>query len=241
MVQKNKKTRLGCLSSGGKDSLFSLYLANKQKYDISCLISIKPINEFSFMFHNPDISLLELQKKALDIPIILQKTKGEKEKELRDLEKAVKKAKNKFKIKAISVGALASEYQSKRVKQIANKLGLEVFSPLWKKSQESYLQELITNNFLFTLTKITSQGIPTKFLGKILGMEDIKEIIYLSKKFRFNPAFEGGEAETFVLDMPLFKKKIVFEEKEIKSKGEFEHYLVVKKARLKPKYKHSQK
>ena len=30
----------------------------------------------------------------------------------------------------------------------------------------------------------------------------------MSKNFGFNPAFEGGEAETLVLDAPFYKKRI---------------------------------
>jgi diphthamide synthase (EF-2-diphthine--ammonia ligase) len=31
----------------------------------------------------------------------------------------------------------------------------------------------------------------------------------LSEKFGFNLTFEGGEAETIVLDSPIYKKKVV--------------------------------
>ena len=33
-------------------------------------------------------------------------------------------------------------------------------------------------------------------------------MVYLSKKFGFNLTFEGGEAETLVIDCPLYRKKI---------------------------------
>ncbi|MEM3244998.1 MAG: ATP-binding protein, partial [Metallosphaera sp.] len=42
-----------------------------------------------------------------------------------------------------------------------------------------------------------------------------------SRKYKFNPAFEGGEAETFVLYAPLFKRKLIVEGKPIKL-GEYE-------------------
>ena len=36
----------------------------------------------------------------------------------------------------------------------------------------------------------------------------IDEAILLQKKYRINPAGEGGEFETFVVDCPLFKKAL---------------------------------
>jgi diphthamide synthase (EF-2-diphthine--ammonia ligase) len=51
-------------------------------------------------------------------------------------------------------------------------------------------------------------------LGAELNSEKIEELISLARKNRFNPSLEGGEGETFVLDMPLFSKEIVVLEAE---------------------------
>ena len=93
--------KVGILFSGGKDSTLATYLAKKNNYDISCLITIFSENKESYMFHTPSISKTKQQAKAMKIPIIVQKTKGEKEIELRDLEKAMRKAKKDFKIEQI--------------------------------------------------------------------------------------------------------------------------------------------
>jgi diphthamide synthase (EF-2-diphthine--ammonia ligase) len=45
-------------------------------------------------------------------------------------------------------------------------------------------------------------------LGRKIGKEEIKELQNLSEKFGFNLNFEGGEAETFVLNCPLFSHSI---------------------------------
>ncbi|MEM2784480.1 MAG: TIGR00289 family protein, partial [Nitrososphaerota archaeon] len=44
-------------------------------------------------------------------------------------------------------------------------------------------------------------------------------------------SFEGGEAETFVLDGPIFKKKISIIKAEKIWKGYYGHY-IIKKAKL---------
>jgi diphthine-ammonia ligase len=47
------------LFSGGKDSTYATYLAKKEGYTISCLISIISENPESYMFHTPSISKVE--------------------------------------------------------------------------------------------------------------------------------------------------------------------------------------
>ena len=67
------------------------------------------------MFHFPNVKFIKYQAKALNLPLIIQKTKAEKEKELKDLEIAIKKAIKEYKIEALISGALASSYQKTRI------------------------------------------------------------------------------------------------------------------------------
>ena len=83
--------KLGILFSGGKDSNYALFKANKSD-EVTVLISLDSKNEESYMFHTP-IEEVDKQAKRLGIPLIKIKTKGEKEKELEDLKKAIKEAK----------------------------------------------------------------------------------------------------------------------------------------------------
>ena len=51
-------------------------------------------------------------------------------------------------------------------------------------------------------------GLDKDWLGKSLDRNSIVVLERLSKKYGFNLAFEGGEAETLTIDCPLFKKKL---------------------------------
>ena len=78
--------KLAVLFSGGKDSTLAAWLAQKEGHELSCLISIISENKHSYMFHTPSIEKTKAQAQAMDIPIIVQETKGEKEEELKDLQ-----------------------------------------------------------------------------------------------------------------------------------------------------------
>ena len=82
--------KLGVLFSGGKDSTIALHKAAKEN-KIACLITIISKNKESYMFHTPNINITKMQSEALGIPIINKDTKGNPEKELKDLEEAIKK------------------------------------------------------------------------------------------------------------------------------------------------------
>jgi len=225
--------RLAALFTGGKDSTYAIYLARKLGHEITCLITLKSKNPDSYMFHTPAIELTELQAESMELPLITEETAGEKEAELKDLEKAIKKAKEQHQFEAILTGALFSDYQKTRIENIAKELNLKVISPLWHKPQEELMQELIDNNFKFILTSIAAEGLDSSWLNKIITEKDLDKLKELNKKIGLNIAGEGGEFETLVLDCPLFKKQLILEETEIQEENKNTARLIVKKAILK--------
>ena len=200
--------KIGVLFSGGKDSTYAAWLAKKQGYEISCLITVVSSNPESFMFHTPSINKTEKQAEAMEIPLIVETTEGQKETELLDLEKAIKKAKQKYSIEGIVTGAVESIYQASRVQRICDKLELECFNPLWQKNQLELLQELLNEKFRVVVTSVAAYPLNGSWLGREIDKTFIKDVKKLNERYEINPAGEGGEFETFVLECPLFKKPL---------------------------------
>lgn len=224
--------KLAVLFTGGKDSTYAIYLAQQQGHEITCLITISSANPDSYMFHTPAIELTSLQAEALELPLVQGKTKGEKEKELIDLENTIVKARKKFYFAGLITGALFSEYQSSRIQKLCDKLGLKMISLLWHKAQEQEMQELLNLGFQFIFTSVAAEGLDKSWLNKI-----ITPIIFekLKKIKGINLAGEGGEFESLVVDCPLFKEKIVLEAFEIKEEDKNTARMIIKKARLEKK------
>ena len=203
------------LFSGGKDSVYAFYLAKKKGYELSCLISVFSENKESYMFHTPSIKRVKQQAEVMEIPLIIQKTKGKKEKELKDLEKAIKKAKDKYKINAVVTGAIESVYQASRIQKICDKLNLKCFNPLWHKNEIKYLEELIKNKFKIIITAVAAYPLDKSWLGRKIDKKFIQDVKELQKKYKIHPAGEGGEFETFVTNCPLFKKPLKIKNQKI--------------------------
>lgn len=230
-LQKHKP-RLAALMSTGKDSIYALHIQSRLNYDIACLVTIDSRNKDSFMFHTPAIQLAKLQSEALEIPLVMEKTAGAKERELADLKRALAKAREKYKIEGIVTGALFSNYQRSRIEKICDELNLKVYSPLWHTEQETEMRNLLKEGFSFIFTKVAAEGLDKSWLGRKITAKDVDKLAELNKKLGINIAGEGGEFETLVLDCPMFMKKIKIEESETVQESQHSAELVIRKAKL---------
>ena len=198
---------LGVLFSGGKDSTFACYRA-MEKNNVACLITLISENVDSYMFHTPNIRLTGLQAEAIGIPMLSWPTEGRKEEELEDLNEAIAVAIEKYKLEGIVTGAIESVYQAARVQRICRELDLWCFNPLWQINQVDYLRLLLSVGFEIIISGVFAYPFDESWVGATLTEELIQKLEKLQKKYKINPSGEGGELETFVLDGPLFKKRI---------------------------------
>lgn len=202
--------RVAVLFSGGKDSTFALNVALEHGWDVKYLVTIMPQRDDSWMFHHPCIQLTELQAEAIGVPHITKKTSGEKEKELDDLIETLKLIKSD--IDAVVSGAVASRYQKDRIDAVCKELGLRSITPLWGKNQLKLVEAEVDAGFDIIFSGVSSAGLDKDWLERIIDSQMIEKLKEVNEKYGINIAGEGGEYETFVMDGPIFKKRIVFDE-----------------------------
>jgi diphthine-ammonia ligase len=195
--------KLAALVSGGKDSSFAIYKALQEGHVVTDLVTIIPANEDSYMFHSANIHLTSLISEACGIPLTSQVSSGEKEKELDDLKKAL----SPLKVEGVAVGAIESEYQASRVRNICDELGLVMYAPLWHKDPESLLFEMIECMDII-MVKVAAGGMDESWLGRSFDKKMIADLKEQNRKYRVHLAGEGGEYETLVLNAPYYTKKI---------------------------------
>lgn len=221
--------KVAVLFTGGKDSCRCVHCCIEKGYDLRYLVTIIPERKDSWMFHTPNIHLTELSAKAIGIPLITRKSSGIKEKEVEDLKRALEG----LEIDAVVSGAIASNYQKTRVDRICKELELKHISPFWHTDAEKFLEDTIDLGFDIRIIGVYADGFDESWLGRKLDYKILDELIELSKKHGINLVFEGGEAETIVLDGPIFKKRIeIMKLKKIWDKKTSSGYLEIIKARL---------
>lgn len=195
------------LFSGGKDSTMACYEAIKEGHYIKYLLSLISDNSSSYMFHVANINIAEQCAEAMGINFLKKVTPGIKEEELKDLNDILKEI-NDDGVEAIYSGALQSVYQKSRIDRICKELGLHSRAPLWHRDPEEYMMEIIDLGFEVIITSVSALGLDESWLGRKIDHQVLDEIKNLNKKYGIHMAFEGGEAETLVLDGPIFKKRI---------------------------------
>ncbi len=201
--------RVGVLFSGGKDSCYTIMKAREQNFDIEHLITFIPRSDESWLFHHPCIQWTSLQAEAMDLPILTYNITGQGEEEKDELKRHLGEVKKRFGIDGIAAGAIASQYQKKRIEETARYLGMECFTPLWGLDPLQLLHDQLMSGLNPVIVAVAALGLGQKWLGRKLDQEAIKELILLRDKYGVNLSGEGGEYETFVLDGPLFKKRLV--------------------------------
>ena len=221
------------LFSGGKDSTMAAYSAIKDGHELKYLVSVFSDNPASYMFHVANIHITELSAEAMGIPLIKKVTKGIKEEELEDLKNILIELKDKG-IEAIYSGALFSIYQKSRIDALCDELGLESCAPLWHRDPVEYMEEIIDLGFEVIITSVAAEGLDESWLGRKVDRDSLLEIIELNKKYKIHIGFEGGEAETLVLDGPIFNKRIKVMESENIWEGD-SGYFLIKEAELEDK------
>lgn len=200
---------LASLFSGGKDSSFSIYKAKQEGHKIQCLITILPFSEESHLLHFPNVEITKLQSKAMGIPQIYIKSKSDEIKsEETLLDEILKKAKDDYNLEGLAHGGILSNFQKNIFEKACSKLNLKLISPLWHKEPSEYMNNLLESNFHFIITSVSSDGLDESWLGKEITLDDLPKLEQLAKKFGFNMNFEGGEAETLVINCPLFSHRI---------------------------------
>jgi len=201
--------KLAALFSGGKDSTYSIYKVKQMGHDVKCLVTVFPKSSDSQLLHFPAIELTKLQSKTLKISQITSTLdSNELAQEMDTLKILLKRAKQDFQIEGLVHGGISSEFQKKHFEKICKENDLKIITPLWKIDAKEYMNELIASNFKFILTSVSSDGLDERWLGKIISAHDILQLNKLSDKYGFNLNFEGGEAETFVIDCPLYSHPI---------------------------------
>lgn len=193
--------------SGGKDSVFACWRA-QERNTVACLITLLSLNPDSYMFHTPNIRHASMQAEAMNIPQLCRTTQGVKEKELEDLNSALIEARDCYGLQGIVTGAIESVYQAARVQSICQALDLWCFNPLWQTDQIGYLKTLIIEGFQVIISGVYAYPFDASWLGAELTEEMINRLARLQEKYQINPSGEGGEIETFVLDGPLYRKRI---------------------------------
>jgi len=200
------------LTSGGKDSILSCQKAIDSGKEIRYLVTARPKNRDSYMFHSANLDAVPVIAKVAGMEYVEIETHGRKEEELVDLEEGLAA----LDIEGVIAGAVASAYQADRVKTITDRLGVSLFTPLWHMDTEQLLQE-VAERLDAMIVVTAAEGLDESFLGAHFDAALIQRLKQISRIRRINLAGEGGEYESLTLNAPFFSRPVTYTTSEVRS------------------------
>ena len=201
--------KLASLFTGGKDSIYSIYLAQEQGHDLSCLLTVFAESAESHLLHHPNLSWTRMQAESMGVPQMSARSVSvQTDAEMDVLNGLLHEAKTEFGIQGVVHGGIMSRFQKERFESLCRNHTLDLVSPVWGIPPEQYMRSLLDSSIVFIVTAVSSDGLDDSWLGRTISSSDVARLEGLARKFGFNMNFEGGEAETFVTDCPLFSHPI---------------------------------
>ncbi|MGL6104750.1 diphthine--ammonia ligase [Romboutsia sp.] len=192
--------------SGGKDSILALYRMIKRGYEPVALVTTTKKSEDKSWTHGLSEKLLNKVSESLEIPLLKAECDVEEYEE--KFEEMLKKAKE-MGASICAFGDIDIELHKQWDKDRCSNVDLKPEFPLWQEDRENLVYEFIDSGFTTIIKTVNLQNMGEEFLGKKLTKKVVEDI----KNTGSDACGENGEYHTFVIDGPLFKKSIEFENK----------------------------
>lgn len=209
------------LFSGGKDSSWALYQALEEGLNVERLLTVHP-SEDSYMYHVPETQLAGVAAESIGIELVevdpgdlnagnATDSAAQGDAELEPLEEALSDLADDIDLAGVTAGAIESEFQTSRIEEMCDRLGIDLFAPLWQRDPEALAAEMLDAGFEITILQVAAYGLDRSWLGRTLDADAIDELRALSDEYGVHLLGEGGEFETFVTNGPHMDQRIELE------------------------------
>jgi len=197
-------TRVAVSWSGGKDSCLALYKALQKGLEVSCLLNFVS-KDGRCMAHGVSSKLIAVQSEAIGIPLL------QKEVTWDTYEEGFKEAARELKragIDGIVFGDIDIVEHIDWVIKVCNEAGVLYMEPLWRLDRLQILKEFVGLGFEAIVVSAKADLFRAEWLGRKVDEAFIDDLLRLRERNNFDLCGEFGEYHTFVINGPIFKKRI---------------------------------
>lgn len=205
------------LFSGGKDSSWALYQALESERTVTRLLTIHP-PDGSYLYHTPATRLTTLAAESIGLPLIelepdfdpaaATDSTDQGNRELEPLEERLQALTREIPLVGITAGAVESHYQTDRLRQMCDRLDIELFAPLWQQDPREIVSAMLAAGFEIKIIHVAAAGLDETWLGRTLDEPALQALIGLNAEYGVHLLGEGGEFETLVTNGPHMQQRI---------------------------------
>ena len=208
------------LFSGGKDSSWALYRALEAGKNVSRLLTVHPAGD-SYMYHTPATRLAGLAAESVGIDLVevepddfgaddVDDAGAQGDAELEPMEAALREvaAEDGVDLAGVTAGAVESEFQTSRIRAMCERLGIDLFAPLWGNDPVALAEAMFEAGFEIRIVQVAAYGLDESWLGRRYDADALADLLALRSEYGVHPLGEGGEFETYVVDGPHMDRRI---------------------------------
>lgn len=182
------------LFSGGKDSLYAVYLAEEQGITVDNLITLLPNLPWPSP-HAENIEALKILAKSMSKRHIIVDFKKEN---------ALIESLKSLEVDALIAGDINVEAHLTGLRDVCKKTGLELIEPIYGRDTTELFHEIFGLGFKALISGVNLKYLNEEWLGFLMSEESGAG--FLSKIGNVDPLGENGEFHTLVLECPLYNK-----------------------------------
>lgn len=189
--------------SGGKDSAFACYKALSQGVDIVCLLNAVRKRYGRVAFHGVRRELIDLQAEAIGVPLHQFKVNMDNyEEKYMEAVKAVKKV---WGVREGVFGDIFLDDGRQWVEKVCRAMRIKPAFPLWNINTERLIKDFVAAGFEAYVVSTQANLLGKDWVGRRVDRSFISDL----KRLRnVDICGENGEFHTFVVDGPIFNKRI---------------------------------
>ena len=187
--------------SGGKDSCSALYQAGLQVVEVTHLLHFVNGPERSHMCQGVSHELIAAQAEALGLPILQKTVQWE------TYEAGFHEVLDELKeegVEAVVFGDVEEDRGNWSMK-LCRQAGVEPILPLFGKEPEQVMKDFLQSGFEAIVSGVKRDLVSKKWLGHRMGDEFLARLRQMGY---VNLCGANGEYHTFVIDGPIFRKRI---------------------------------
>lgn len=190
-----------CSWSGGKDSSLALYHVVQEGAEPQLLVTMMIETGERSRSHGLARGLLQAQAAALGLPISFAATSWS---DYRDTMGTALRAAAKQGLRCGVFGDIDIQRHREWVEGVAAEAGTKAWLPLWQRSRESLMRELLALGFEAVVVAVREGALEPSLLGRTIDTEMLE---YFADE-GVDLAGENGEYHTFVVDGPIFEQPV---------------------------------
>jgi uncharacterized protein (TIGR00290 family) len=189
--------------SGGKDCCQAAYKAQQNGFNIRYLLNMVTQDGQRSCSHGIAARWINLQSKAMEIPIIQKPTTGE------NYESVFIDALAEIKHEGVETGIFGDiDFipHLEWIQKVCARASVAPVLSLWQKDQSQLARNFIDLGFVAVIVAVRADLLGPEWLGRKFDQAFLNDIVALNQDI--TPCGEAGEFHSLVIDGPLFRQQI---------------------------------